>query len=204
MPSSLEGEVLRATGKPWDRARFPHVAQSLLLWESMKLILRGLLVVAMFILAGWALHVYAFDYTHGYPLLPLLALAVCFWACLRLRPAHARAVTFHQAQSVDSVLFLILALLGSTFILKMRGETSFQPQWFLRLATLTLFMLLVPYMAAFVFTRRHITVSAVVTLILLGLLWKGTELKETIDRHHLIPQVHLLEPVQLAGQPTRR
>ncbi len=167
----------------------------------MKTLLRLLIGALMFALAGWATEAYAFSYAKGYPIFPLLGLAACLWALAELRPRHSRrAVAAEYVRGGDSLLFLLLALLGSAFILNLRGEAAFQPQWVLRMAILTFFLLLVPTVAAHAFTRRHFAVSTLVALALLALLWKGTELQRISRQSATLPQPHWQTTLALAPQ----
>ncbi len=124
---------------------------------------------------------YAFEFGQGYSLLPLAGLCACLWAYNRLRPAYlaSKSVTYVN-QSADPLLLLLLSAIGAAFFLQLRGEHAFQPLWFVHLATLTLFQLLIPYMIATLFSRRQTLASAIAVLFLLGMMWKGTELNRGV------------------------
>jgi|GEM_PF-5375847 len=143
-----------------------------------KLLLRVPLLLAMAWLTLESIAAYTCRYKEGYPLWPLLGLATAFWAYTRLRPeksAPARVVNY-DGQSLESTLFLLFALVSSAVVLNFRDEEALQPLWFLHMAILTFFQLLIPYLAGRPFLRAQAWVTAVAGFVLLGLLWMGTDL----------------------------
>ncbi len=149
-------------------------------WRSrLVLAARVVLLLAMVRFSFQALIGYAFDFReYGYPLWPLLALGLCFAVYLRLRPrvpAPVEPVKERDFSSVDhTFLLLILSVVSSAFLLDKRGEDPFTPTYFLHLSTLTLFLLLLPFIAACGFGRARAFVTAVATLILMFFLLDGT------------------------------
>ncbi len=155
----------------------------LMAWEllirrrAVKLFLRIPLLLAMVWLALEAIVAYACRFKQGYPLWPLLGLAGCFWAYTRLRPDYSQPKpVVYDGQSLESTLFLALAVTGSAVVLHGRGEQAWTPVWFLHMAVLTFFQLLVPYLAGRPFARAQASVTAIAAFLLLGLLWKGSDL----------------------------
>ena len=156
---------------------FRMAREMLLERGAVKLLLRIPLLLAMVWLALEAVVAYTCRFERGYPLWPLLGLAGCFWAYTRLRPDHSkpRAVTY-DGQSLESMLFLLLAVVGSAVVLNARGEKALEPLWYLHMAVLTFSQLLIPYLAGRPFVRAQALVTAAMAFLLLGLLWKGSDL----------------------------
>jgi len=146
-----------------------------------KLVLRVALLLAVVRFAAQALIGYAFDFrTHGYPLWPLLGLGGAFAAYLKLRPPPQEKPEKRERAEIsyanidNAFLLLILALVSSAFLLDKRGEDPFTPMYFLHLSTLTLFLLLLPFIVSCLFGRARTFVTAVSTLVLMAFLVDGT------------------------------
>jgi len=143
-----------------------------------KLILRILLLLVMGRLAYLTAIDYAFAFAQGYPLAPLLGLALCFWAYVRLGPTCERtSQVVYNGRSIDSFLFFCLAVISSVFLLQLRKEIPYTPPWFFHVVALTSFQFLVPRIAARAFAKAELIVSTVTALLLLFILWKGTEMR---------------------------
>ena len=147
----------------------------------MNLIFRVILLLACVRFALQALVGYAFDFREfGYPLWPLMGLGVCFAAYVKLRPSpprhHPNAVPPAADESMvdHALLFLVLAMVTSAFLLDKRGESPFTPFYFLHLSTLTFFQLLLPYVLAFGLKKARSLVTLITMLILMALLVDGT------------------------------
>ena len=118
---------------------------------------------------------YVFAFDDGYPIAPLIGVALSFWAFVELRPPHQQPKpVVYTGQSLNSVLFLILAFISAAFILGLRNEVAFTTSWSVHLATLTFFQLLLPYVISHPFIRAQSIVAAIATLVLVAILWKGT------------------------------
>ena len=141
----------------------------------MRLSLRILLFIAMCHLACVTVVRYVFAFDDGYPITPLLGVGACFWAFVELRPPHRPPKpVIYTGQSLNSILFLVLAMISATFILGLRNEVAFSTPWCLHFATLTFFQLLLPYIASSGFGRTQNAVATVATLTLVAMLWKGS------------------------------
>lgn len=107
---------------------------------------------------------------------PLVGIAFCFVLWVQLRPAHAAPKpVVYTGQSSSTVLLLLLAAAAAAFVLTLRKDPALTPAWDAHFATLTLFLLAVPYIVAYPFVRMQTVVSALVVLTLTATLWKGTE-----------------------------
>ncbi len=144
----------------------------------MNLILRVILLLACVRFALQALVGYAFDFRdHGYPLWPLLALGGSFAAYVTLRPAGPKKPDEAPPDEVavdHALLFLVLAIVTSAFLLDKRGESPYTPLYFLNLSALTLFQLLLPYIVAFGLKKARSLATMVVMLVLMIFLVDGT------------------------------
>ena len=141
----------------------------------MKLLLRVFLLLAVVRFATQAVIGYAFDFrTHGYPLWPLLGLGGAFAGYLKLRPSRGPKTEISYANIDSAFLLLILALVSSAFLLDKRGEDPLTPTYFIHLCTLTLFLLLLPFIVSCLFGKARTFVTAVSTLVLMAFLVDGT------------------------------
>lgn len=120
---------------------------------------------------------YAFEFTGGYPLWPLLGLGGCFWLYLLAQPRDSRLNIQYRAESLDSSLFLLLALACSAFVLDRRGEPILTLPYFWHLSVLTLFQMLIPFIIATCLRRAQLFTTAITALLLMFFLYKGSEQK---------------------------
>ncbi len=147
-----------------------------------KLVLR---IVLLFVCARFgfaALKSYAFAFReYGYPPWPLFGLGIAFALYVALRPRSdparrgGEAPPSGSAGNVDhALLFLVLALVSSAFLLDKRGESPFTPVYFLHLSALTFFQLLLPFITAFGLQKGRSLMMMISMLILTAFLVNGT------------------------------
>ncbi|MEI6349564.1 MAG: hypothetical protein WCP06_00490 [Verrucomicrobiota bacterium] len=149
----------------------------------MKTLIRLPLFLVMLWLTCHSVFRYGFDFREGYPIWPLVGLAICFRAYVRVGDSYPvpRPVMF-VGSMIDSILLFFLALLASLFLLQLRHEHAFTPVWMLHLSILICFQLLVPWIAAYTFGGSKTAVTTLVSILLILTLWKGSDSPRTFAK----------------------